>query len=65
VKSHCEFNTAREMQYTSQHWCHKTIDGKIALYREWCFPNCKKSWWIKFLLQVLEGAIAMCYISLS
>jgi len=24
------------------------MDGKIALYRECCFPNCTKSWWIKF-----------------
>jgi len=25
------------MRYTSQHCCDKTVDGKIALYRERCF----------------------------
>ena len=29
---------------TSQHCCDKTIDHQMALYREWCFPNCTKSW---------------------
>jgi len=33
-----------EVGYTSQHCCHKTMDDQIALYRECCFPNCKKSW---------------------
>jgi len=32
------------MTYTSQHCCDKTMDGKMALYRECCFPDCKKSW---------------------
>jgi len=27
----------------------------MALYRECCFPNCTKSWWIKLLSQVLGG----------
>jgi len=30
------------MKYISQHCCDKTTDGKIALHRECCFPNCKK-----------------------
>ena len=24
-------------------------EGKMALYREWCFLNCTRPWWIKFL----------------
>jgi len=36
------FTTAREMKYSSQHCCDKTMDGKVALYREWCSPNCTK-----------------------
>jgi len=34
------------MKYTSQHCCHKTMDVRMGLYRECCFPNCKKLWWI-------------------
>jgi len=34
------------MKYTAQHGCDKTMDGKMALYREYCFPNCTKSWQI-------------------
>jgi len=45
------------MKYTSQHCCNKTMDGKMALYRECCFPNYTKSWWIKQLLQVSGEAI--------
>jgi len=37
------------MKYTPQHCCDKTIDGKMALYREGCFPNCAKSRWTKLL----------------
>jgi len=40
VKSHYGFSTAREMKYTSQHCCDKTMDGKMALYRKCCFPIC-------------------------
>jgi len=39
VKSHCGFSTVKEMTYTSQHSCDKTMDGQIALYREFCLPN--------------------------
>jgi len=42
VKSHNGFATVREMMYTSQHCYDKTMDGKMALYRECCFPDCKK-----------------------
>ena len=35
------FTTVREMKYTSQHCCGKTMDDRTALYRECCFPNCK------------------------
>jgi len=38
------FTSVREMKYTSQHCCDKTMDGKMALYRECYFPNCSKSW---------------------
>jgi len=31
-----------EMKHTSQHCCDKTMDDKMALYRECCFPNCTK-----------------------
>jgi len=34
-------------RHCSQHCCDKTMDGKMALYRECCFPNCKISWWKK------------------
>ena len=43
------------MTYTSQHCCDKTMDDKMALYLEFCFPNCKKSWWIKLHSFVLGG----------
>jgi len=50
VKSYYQFTTPRDMKYTSQHCCDKTIDVKIALYHECCFPNCTNSWWKKLLL---------------
>jgi len=28
-----------EIASTSQHCCDKTMDAKMALYREYCFPN--------------------------
>jgi len=40
---------------TSQHCCDKTMDEKLGFYRECCFPNCTKSWWIKLLPQVSGG----------
>jgi len=36
-------STVKDMKYTSRHCCDKTMDGKMALYRECCFPNCSKS----------------------
>jgi len=39
------FATVREMKHTSQHYCGKIMYGKMAVYRECCFPNCTKSWW--------------------
>jgi len=39
------FITVKEMKYTSQHCCDKTMDGKMVFYRECCFPNRTKSWW--------------------
>jgi len=39
VKAHYAFTTVREMKYTSQHCCDKTMDGKLALYREALFRN--------------------------
>ena len=53
VKTHNGFATVREMKYTSHHCCDKTMDNKMTLYRKCCFSNCKKSWWIKWLLTVL------------
>ena len=44
VKFRYGFTTIREMKC-----CDKTMDGKMALYRECCFPNCTKSWWKKLL----------------
>jgi len=41
--------TVGDMKYTSQHCYVKTIDDKMALYRECCFPNWTKLWWIKLL----------------
>jgi len=38
-----------DILYTSQHCCGKTTEHKTVLYRECCFPNCTKSWWIKLL----------------
>ena len=55
VKSHNGFATVREireMQYTEQHCCGKTLDDKVALYRQCCFPNCTKSWWIQLVSYV-------------
>ena len=34
VKSHNGFAAVRDMKYTSQHCCDKTVDGRMALYRE-------------------------------
>jgi len=31
------------MKHTSQHYCDKTMDGKMALYHKCCFPRCTKS----------------------
>jgi len=55
VSPHYGFNTLRDMKYTSQHCCDKTMDGKMTLYRECCFPNCTKLWWINLLSYVLRG----------
>jgi len=49
VTAHYAFTTVGEMKYTSQHGCDKTVKGKMASYRECCFPNCTKSWWKKLL----------------
>jgi len=46
---HYGFSSVRWMKYTSQHCCDETMDGNMALYRDCCFPNCTKSWWIKLL----------------
>jgi len=43
------FATVREMKYTSQNCCHKTIDDEMTLYRECCFPNYTKLWWTRWL----------------
>jgi len=51
-KPHYTFTTLREMKYTSQNCCDKTMDDTMGLYRECCFPNCKKLWWIKILSKV-------------
>ena len=50
VKSHYCVTIVRAMKYISQHCCDKTMDRKMALNFECCFPNCTKSWWIKLLL---------------
>ena len=55
INSRYGFTAVREMQYTSQHSCDKIMNGKMALYRECCFPNCSKSQWKKLLSQVLGG----------
>jgi len=52
VKSQYGFTTVREMKYSSQHCCDKTVDCTMALYRECCHPNCTKSWW-KLLSYIL------------
>ena len=44
TESHNGFATVRELKYASQHCSDKTMDDKMALYRECCFPNCTKSW---------------------
>jgi len=36
----------------------QNIGRQMILYRECCFPNCTKSWWVKLLSQVLRGTIA-------
>jgi len=42
--AHHRFTTVREMKYTSQNFCDKSMDDKMALYCECCFPNCTQSW---------------------
>jgi len=34
----------KRVKYTSQHCCVKTMDDKMALYREFGFLNCTKPW---------------------
>jgi len=36
-----------EVYLTTLLW--QKMDGKLALHRECCFPNCTKSWWKKLL----------------
>jgi len=44
------------MKYTSQNCCDKTMDDKMALNRERCFPtSCTQSWRAKLLLCVGGG----------
>ena len=45
-----------EVYFTTLLW--KTMEGKMALYRESYFSNCTNSWWIKLLSWVLGRAIA-------
>jgi len=40
--SHNGFTAVRGMKHTSQHCCDNAVDDKMALYRKFCFPNCKK-----------------------
>ena len=42
--AHHRFTTVREMKYASQNFCDKSMDDKMALYCECCFPNCTQSW---------------------
>jgi len=42
--SQVSFATVGEVRYSSQNFCDKTMDDKMALYRECCFPNCIKLW---------------------
>jgi len=46
---------AKRMKYNSQQYCDKTMDDKMALYRECCFPSCRRTWWIKLYSQVVWG----------
>jgi len=48
--------TVKEMKYTSQHCCDKTMDSKMTFYRECCFPNCSKSWCKKVTFVGLMGS---------
>ena len=43
------FTTERELSRFHNTAVKKTVDGKMSLYRECCFPNRTKSWWIKLL----------------
>ena len=36
VKSHCGLITVREMKYTLQHGCDKTMDDKMTLHAVFC-----------------------------
>jgi len=44
------------MEYTLQHCCDKVMDGKMALYRECCFPDCTKSWWNQVTVEGFMGS---------
>jgi len=44
------FVSVREMKYTSQYYCDKIMDDKLALYRECCSPNCTQFFQMKLLL---------------
>jgi len=58
VKFNYRFITIVKMTFTLQNGCDKIVDGKMALYREFCFPNCTKSWSTKLLSLVLGAEIA-------
>jgi len=49
MNSHNGCTTVREIKCRSQHYCDKTMDGRMAFDHECCFPNCTKSRWIKLL----------------
>jgi len=40
--------TPWEMKNTLQHYCDKTIDGKMALNCECCFGNCTNHYFCRF-----------------
>jgi len=53
--SHYGFTTLREMKCTSQHFCDKTMDDKMALYCKCCFRNCTQSWQIGYFVGLLRA----------
>jgi len=57
------FTAIREIKYTSQNCRDKTVDNRIALYRECCFPNGTKSMVNKVTFVCFRAAVGNLWLA--